>query len=407
MSDPLIGPDDFHFKLKEAHGSFKRMQEILATFSKACVKNCLCATNDDGMTVLHLCCEDGWSRECQFLLNQYIEHDIPLGGLLIQDTYNDETPMQLLARDDESLIELIRYTLKNFPHFLTSPIFSSALLLEMLLNLEFTNNQYYHITDIIRVSPKSLESQGYYGSSSLIHRYCKSVIGNPEYEKIQILVIEGQKLGTLPHGGLSLPDADGSTPLSKLLQPLMNADFGETSWRTIDFCVRHSGIAVVAADFLTSLPTKLMVLSTAHLHRVDFLLNRYKHLMQNLSHDTDFTILFEAYKKLCLLPFYGRQIHSYFAEVYQLCFTRYVSLPVNQITVHGGEHILYHAIACGLPWHGLQFMANSFEATPQKRKRYQLPPSLYSASIGHDLNTTYELIQRDVGLFDYAMANQV
>ena len=395
MTRTQLDPDNLYSKLKEANGSFNDMEEIIDPFNPGV---CLSSTNENGMALLHLFCDDGWSEECQFLIDKGFKHNIPFGGLLVKG-FDDETPMELLARDDNSLIELIRYTLKHFPNFYSSPTFCSALLLEMLLHLEFNSEQTGHFINIIRETPHSLQADE--DRSSLLHRYCKCVIGEPDHEVIRLLVTEGEKLGSLPHGGLSLVDTeDGSTPLRKLLQPLMGDDFGERSWRTIDLCVRHAGIAVVAADFLTTIPTEMMCLSTYHLARVDFLLQRYTHLMQNVSHENDFFILFEAFKKLCHLGFDGRQYHSYFAEVYQLCFTRYLSVPLDQLSFNG-ENIFYHAVSSGLPWPGLQFITkDSTKAISERRNRHELPASLFAASIGNDINTTYELLQRDSGLFD-------
>jgi len=234
--------------------------------------------------------------------------------------------------------------------------------------------------------------------------------------------MEGMKLHStnpslLPHGGLSVVDArDGTTPMCKLLQPLMGigSQWRFSSWLMVDLCVQHAGIATVVSDFLTSFPQQHTCLSLTHLQKVDEMLRRYRHLISDLTNE-EYYILFQAYEKLC---HFGLQFPdagtaggchgAYFAQVYEMCFQKYNNITLDQITFcQGGEtnNIFIHAIECGLPWLGLQYMVrDSQKVISERRNVYSLPASLFAASVGKDLDTVYELLQRGSGLFESALA---
>ena len=409
--------DDIFTLLTEQNGDLRLMKDVIFTEQKKLQppdkKALLSRMNEDGMTILHLFCEEGWSEECKFIIGEGMQCGIEFGGLLERDPFDFVTPIELLARDYESLVQLFGHVGEYVPHFLSSARFCSALVLEVFVNVDFDEipadlDLLETAENMIRKNPETLEIDG--EGKSLLHRYCLTVIGPPDYNVLKVLVEQGSKSEKLRHGGLSLEEGsylkDVETPIGLILQPLLkgqgtgSSSFNDNFHKIIDLCVHYAGIAVVAADFIKFFPIKMTLLMPMHQSRANTLLKKYEHLLQKITNEDDLYLFYEAYESICHLPFGKRDVYPYYSELYQLCFGRYLAITADRITIKG-NNLFFHAVTRRLPWKGLQFIAkDSNRVILERRNQDHLPASLFAAINGNNVDTIYQLLRRDIGLFD-------
>jgi len=362
---------------------------------------------DRGMTTLHLLCEEGWSMACAYLIFHSLRYGVHCGGLLDKDA-DGSTPLEMLARDGESMNNLCSFIAASCPLLFDSANFTSAIILEAILHNDHNDPCMVRIVNVIREHPAALEADENENRASLLDRYCAGVIGAPDPHIMGMLIQEGIMIDSLPNGGLTLKDSSGMTPLSHILRTLFRDDGNGHGhgglWDCVDTCVRLVGIAVVAAEFIVSFPTTMNILSMMHLSRVALLQDRYTDALDALSGDARF-LLYEAFEKVCLLPFSMDENKAYYSELYRLCFRGHLPAGAGGITITLGgttTSLFYFAAGRGLPWsRGLKFIAEANKkAILRKDREYGLPASLFAANVGQDIDTIYELLRRDIGLFD-------
>ena len=434
------------------------IQQLNAIIGNNYSSSLLRDTDEFGMTILHLVAErQGMSNAFKAVLEVYQNFNVKNCCGLLRRTKQGETPIQLLAYDEESFYNFFEHVEVRFPQLLQKRDFVSEVFLNLLLHFgENTDEFAIRLRDLLMKYPNALDpgtckvdeyssdndnptfsSSSSSSSSSpasspimdhntteaavarediscssqvmkpLLHRYCEENIGGPDSKVLAVLLEEGKNRPALINGGLTYADLLAYSPLHNILQSHLLRKCVDTSvavegkseenWDCVDVCVRCVGPVPVYCASVIFFPMKFMTIGISQLESsCNFIVERYNHLLQQISND-DLFHLYKTFAAPCSLPFCGKLDALYYKRLFEVCFLEGQMHRIN----FNNENILYIAIRDNLDWwKGLQFIfKESGKAIADRSNEFELPAPLFAAAVGSNLDTIYELFRGDVGLF--------
>lgn len=409
-------------------------------------------TDEFGMTLLHLVAErHGMSNAFKAVLEVYQNFNVENCFGLLRRTEQGETPIQFLAYDEESFYSFFEHVEVQCPQLLQKRDFVCEVFLNLLLHFgENTDEFAICLRDLLTKYPNALDpgtrKVEEYGSGnhtfsssssspsasimdnhtteaaeavtredvscssrvmkSLLHRYCEENIGGPDSKVLAVLLEEGKNRPTLMNGGLTYADLLAYSPLHNILQShllrkcvdISVEGKSEENWDCVDVCVSCVGVVPVYCASVIFFPMKFMTIGISQLEAsCNFIIERYNHLLQNVSND-DLLHLYKTFAAPCnSLPFCGKLDALYYKRLFEVCFLEGQMHRIN----FNNENILYIAIRDNLDWwKGLRFIfKESGKAIADRSNEFELPAPLFAAAVGSNLDTIYELFRGDVGLF--------